>query len=139
MHIGSETPVVLDVAHNPDGMSATVTALLEAFAFDKVTFVIGILEDKDHVGIITELARVPCRLILTSPANARARSLEELGAVADQLGLEHRAVGGIPAAIDAALEEAGEQELVCITGSHYVVGEARTHLLASRSSNEKGN
>lgn len=124
-------PVILDVAHNPDGLAALVASLSEAFAFDRVVFVVGILKDKDHQGMIAELTRVPGAIIFTEPRFARSASITELEAAAERLGCPSTSVPGVAAAVEAALEEAGEADLVCVTGSHYVVGEARGYLLPS--------
>ena len=121
-------PVVLDVAHNPDGASALVTALAETFAFERVVFVLGVLAGKDHAGILRELARLPVLLVLTEPPSPRALPAAELNAAAESLGLETTIAGSVPDAINTALEVALPNDLVCITGSHYVIGEARTHL-----------
>jgi dihydrofolate synthase/folylpolyglutamate synthase len=120
---------VLDVAHNPEGMSALITSLVEAFAFDSVTFVVGILGDKDHLGMFTELARVPCSIIATEPKTVRAVPVAELEADARAMGLECEAVEDVGRALEVARRRASDTELVCVTGSHYVVGEARTALL----------
>jgi dihydrofolate synthase/folylpolyglutamate synthase len=120
--------VVIDVAHNPDGMSALVSSLVEEFAFDRLVVVIGILGDKDYEGMLTELARVQGRLFLTEARSVRSVPPPELAAVAERLGLEHSTIGDVPGAVGAALAEAGATDLVCVTGSHYVVGEARSFL-----------
>ncbi|MGH2700393.1 MAG: bifunctional folylpolyglutamate synthase/dihydrofolate synthase [Actinomycetota bacterium] len=122
-------PVIIDVAHNPDGMSALVTSLLEAFAFDRAIFVVGILGDKDYRGMLTELARVPCSVIVTTPTNVRSVDIDELTAAAAELGLDCVAEPNVTTAVEDALAEASTGELVCVTGSHYVVGEARTSLV----------
>ncbi|MGH2756842.1 MAG: bifunctional folylpolyglutamate synthase/dihydrofolate synthase [Actinomycetota bacterium] len=122
-------PIILDVAHNPDGMSALVTSLLEAFAFDRVVFVVGILGDKDHRGMIAEMARVPARLILTQPRSVRSTSIDDLRASAKDLGLETEEIDDVADAVKHALADVAEGDLVCVTGSHYVVGEARPVLL----------
>lgn len=127
----ASVPVVLDVAHNPDGMSAMVTALLEAFAFDRVLFVVGILGDKDHRGMIAEMARVPCSLILTQPRSVRTIPVKELTEAATEFGLESEVVEDVAVAVKRAIASAGEGDLLCVTGSHYVVGEARPLLLPS--------
>jgi len=121
-------PVVLDVAHNPDGMSALVTGLTETFAFERVVFVFGVLRGKDHLGMLRELARVPCTIIATEPASGRALPVTDLSAAAEDLGLESTVSSSVAGAVAAALEMAGPSGLVCITGSHYVIGEARTQL-----------
>ncbi|MEA2487573.1 MAG: dihydrofolate synthase / folylpolyglutamate synthase [Actinomycetota bacterium] len=120
--------VVMDVAHNPDGVSALVSALIETFAFKRATFVVGILGDKDYLGMLTELARVPCRLILTQPRNVRSVPVQELVDSAQQIGIEARVSDEVADAIKSAIEEAQPNDLVVITGSHYVVGEARDYL-----------
>lgn len=124
-------PVVLDVAHNPEGVAALVASLSEAFAFENAIFVIGILQDKDHKGMIAELTRIPSKVVFTEPHFARAASTQELKQAAEELGCPSTSVKSVPAAIEAALSAAGENDLVCVTGSHYVVGEARSHLLPS--------
>lgn len=124
-------PTVLDVAHNPDGISALVFSLSEAFAFERVVFVIGILRDKDFKGMIAELTRIPSAIIFTQPRFARSASVEELEAAADELGSPVATAPSVAEALELALSEAGERDLICVTGSHYVVGEARGHLLRS--------
>jgi dihydrofolate synthase/folylpolyglutamate synthase len=120
-----EAPVVLDVAHNPEGMSAFVTSLVEAFAFERAVVVLGILADKDYRGMIAELARIPCTLVLTEPRSVRAAPANELTDAAADFGLEAAIVDGVSDAVKAAREEAGAGDIVVVTGSHYVVGEAR--------------
>lgn len=124
----SSAPVVLDVAHNPASISALVGSLIEAFAFDRVVFVVGILEDKDHKGMLTELSRVPATLVFTEAKSARARSADELAGLSEALGLTTEVARDVPAAVDAAMRLAEPGDLICITGSHYIVGEARTYL-----------
>lgn len=121
--------VLLDVAHNPDGMSALVSTIAESFNFGEGVFVLGILADKDYRGMLVEVARLSQRMVFTPAANVRSVVPEELLAVARELGIEDCTAAGSPAeAIEVARGMAGE-ELVCVTGSHYVVGEARAALL----------
>jgi dihydrofolate synthase / folylpolyglutamate synthase len=131
LHGDEAVPVIIDVAHNPDGMSALVSSLLEAFAFERAVFVLGILADKDYRGMLTELTRVPCSVIATRPSNVRSVDVDELAGVASELGLDCVAEPEVATAIEMALEDAHRAELVCITGSHYVVGEARERLVGA--------
>jgi dihydrofolate synthase/folylpolyglutamate synthase len=121
--------VVLDVAHNPEGMSALVQSLVSGFAFDRVVVVLGILSDKDHRGMLAELTRLPCSIIATEAKNVRSASSSELVAEAHELGLECESAGSVEEAVNRATTSTSDTELICITGSHYVVGEARTRLL----------
>ncbi len=124
-------PLVLDVAHNPDGVSALVVSLSEAFAFERVVFVVGILKDKDHRGMIAEMTRVPSAIIFTEPRFSRSAAVAALEATAAEIGCPSTSAPDVERALAAAFAEAGPNDLVCVTGSHYVVGEARGHLLPS--------
>ena len=121
--------VVLDVAHNPDGISALVGSLIETFAFESVRFVIGILGDKDYRAMLAELSRIPCSAIATQPQTVRSVPGPDLKVAAQEFGIQCQVVEDVKAAVDVAVDVAGREDLVCITGSHYVVGEARNALV----------
>jgi dihydrofolate synthase/folylpolyglutamate synthase len=129
--------IVLDVAHNPDGMSALVSALEETFAFDEVVFVVGVLADHDSRGILGEMARIPCSLVATRADSPRALGPGELRVVAEELGLSCTVAPGVAEAIGAALDQVQENGLVCVTGSHYLVGAARALLVPEPQSQEE--
>ena len=121
--------VLLDVAHNPDGMSALVASIAESFDFGDGVFVLGILADKDYRGMLAEAARLSPRMVFTRAANVRSVEPAELLATARDMGIEEcTTAAGAAEAIEIARQLADES-LVCVTGSHYVVGEARDHLL----------
>lgn len=122
--------VVLDVAHNPEGISALVGALAEAFAFDKVHFVLGILADKDYRGMLAELTRIPCSIIATEPKGMRGVSSHELMTSAREVGIDAEAIDDPLVAVERAIGRASRGELVCVTGSHYVVGDIRARVAA---------
>lgn len=129
LRTADDISVVLDVAHNPAGMSALVTSLIEGFAFEKVLVVFGALSDKDHVGMLTELARLPAHMLITKPDSPRALGMATIGEVVEGLGLTSERVEAVPAAVGRAVSLATSADLICITGSHYVVGEARSLLV----------
>jgi dihydrofolate synthase/folylpolyglutamate synthase len=121
--------VILDVAHNPDGASAFVGSLIEAFAFDRAVVVLGILGDKDYEGILREIARMPCTVIATQAKTVRSVLPVDLMRAARDIGVECEVVDDVASAVKRALEISSDGDIVCITGSHYVVGEARSFLI----------
>ncbi|HYI44472.1 MAG TPA: folylpolyglutamate synthase/dihydrofolate synthase family protein [Actinomycetota bacterium] len=122
--------VLFDVAHNPSGMSAFVTSIQEEFAPEEAIFVVGFLSDKDYKGMLREIARTPCRrLIATRPDSPRAVDPKEVQTFAEELEFECSVEENVAAALDAAVAQAEGQRLVSVTGSHYVVGEAREYWL----------
>ena len=126
-------PVVLDVAHNPDGISALVSALVEGFAFERIHFVIGVLADKDYVGMLTEFRRVPCTVYATAPSGVKPVPVEDIKAGAEALGVTVVVVPDAGAATRQAIASASAEDLVCVTGSHYVVGEVRGQVTGASS------
>ncbi|MGH7400079.1 MAG: bifunctional folylpolyglutamate synthase/dihydrofolate synthase, partial [Candidatus Rokuibacteriota bacterium] len=73
--------VILDGAHNPAGARALAASLRAYFPERPVTFVIGVLADKDAGGILAALRPLAARVILTAPANPRAAAPEALRAL----------------------------------------------------------
>lgn len=117
--------LVVDGAHNPAGVSALCRALAEDFSYRRLILVFGVLSDKDYGAMLKKIAPLAQRIILTRPASERAVPLSDLRA----RGLPYTA-GSIvredpKEALHEALRLAGEKDLVCITGSLYLVGEVR--------------
>ena len=69
-------------------------------------------------------------MIATAPATSRAIPAEDIARAAVSLDIDVVVVDGVRAAVDRALDEALVDDLILITGSLYVVGEARGSLVA---------
>ncbi|MEV4122710.1 folylpolyglutamate synthase/dihydrofolate synthase family protein [Micromonospora sp. NPDC049645] len=126
--------VLLDGAHNPHGMKATVTALQEEFAFSKLVAVIGVLADKDAESLLELLEPVVSHVVVTRNSSPRAMPTEELAALAAEIFGEERVDSAeeMPDAIELAVALAEEDvpgELsgvgVLVTGSVVTVADAR--------------
>ncbi|WP_018216640.1 bifunctional folylpolyglutamate synthase/dihydrofolate synthase [Salinispora vitiensis] len=126
--------VLLDGAHNPQGMAATVTALQEEFAFSKLVAVLGVLGDKDASSLLELLEPVVDQLVVTRNSSPRAMPTRELATLAvDVFGPDRVVVAEqMPDAIEAAVALA-EQDVpgelagvgVLVTGSVVTVADAR--------------
>ncbi|MFG1918824.1 bifunctional folylpolyglutamate synthase/dihydrofolate synthase [Micromonospora sp. NPDC048898] len=126
--------ILLDGAHNPHGMKATVTALQEEFAFSKLVAVIGVLADKDAEGLLELLEPVVDQVVVTCNSSPRAMPTEELAELAAEIFGEERVESAeeMPDAIELAVALAEENvpgELsgvgVLVTGSVVTVADAR--------------
>ncbi|MFH1866031.1 MAG: folylpolyglutamate synthase/dihydrofolate synthase family protein [Candidatus Eisenbacteria bacterium] len=126
--IDQRPTIVADVAHNPDAAQALMTSLPDVFDYDRLIAVVGIMGDKDVRGFLAAFHDRADLVILTRPASERAAEAEALSAIATELQLPHRVVPSAGAALQSALSEAGEGDLVLITGSHYTVGDILTSL-----------
>ena len=126
--IDQRPTIVADVAHNPDGAEALLSSLPNVFDYDRLIAVVGIMGDKDVRGFLSAFHDRADLVILTRPASERAADLETLDAVAEELELPHRVVPTAGAALESALSEDREGDLVLVTGSHYTVGDILTSL-----------
>ena len=128
--VGRHPLVVLDGAHNPAGAASAGWALKEDFAgAQRVIVVMGCLRGRDPGELLSALgperiaAVVACR-----PPSPRAQEPASVVEAAQALGLVAEESGTTIEAVDRALELAGHDDLVLVTGSLYVVGAARTAL-----------
>ena len=121
---------ILDVAHNPAGTWA-LRAGLHRLLGDKPlrTLIFSCLRDKP----VTEMAQIlfPLfeRVILAPIHTARAASMEDLLAAAESTGTAAFAVGSVGEAIQLAREDDPQTSVIVVSGSVYLVGEARTLIL----------
>lgn len=131
LELVSEQPdIILDGAHNPHAAQALAAALKEMKPdYERIVLVIGILSDKDCNGILSELAPLSEHIIATQPEYSRALNHSVLASAVEKYHGSVEAFGKLSEAIDAARTAAGERGLVLITGSLYLVGEARALLV----------
>jgi dihydrofolate synthase/folylpolyglutamate synthase len=127
--------VLLDSAHNPAGMAASVAALVEEFGFTRLVGVLAVAADKDVTGLLEELEPVLAELVVSPNSSPRSMSAGELADLAegvfgaDRVHLAARLDDAIDQALGLA-EETGEYQGagVLITGSVVTAGDARTLL-----------
>jgi dihydrofolate synthase / folylpolyglutamate synthase len=126
--------ILLDAAHNPHGMQATVTALTEEFAFRRLVGVFAAFADKDVAGVLELLEPVLDEIVVTRNSSPRSLSPEELGAAAEEIFGEDRVhvAADMPDAIEQAVVLAESDQNgalsgvgVIVTGSVVTVADAR--------------
>jgi dihydrofolate synthase / folylpolyglutamate synthase len=132
--------VIVDAAHNPHGMTATVAALEESFSFRRLVGVMAVLADKDVTGMLSLLEPVLDEIVVTENSSPRGMLADDLAALAvqvfgpDRVVVEPRLDDAIETAV--RLAEEGEEQMggsgVLVTGSVVTAGEARTLLGAGR-------
>jgi dihydrofolate synthase / folylpolyglutamate synthase len=126
--------ILLDAAHNPHGMAATVAALQEEFGFRRLVAVVAVLEDKDAAGLLELLEPVCAALVVTENSSTRVMPAARLGASAAEIfGQDRvRVAPALPDAVEVAVALA-EGDLdgglggvgVLITGSVFTAADAR--------------
>ncbi|NUT71041.1 folylpolyglutamate synthase/dihydrofolate synthase family protein [Pseudarthrobacter sp. C4D7] len=128
--------IIVDAAHNPDGIRASAAALQEAFTFTRLVPVVGVLKEKDAEEILRELREslgdVAVEYCFTQSNSPRAVPAADLAELAIDLGFGEDNVH-VAEKLDDALEWAVERAeanddlsgAVLVTGSITLVAEAR--------------
>ena len=123
--IRSSPIVVLDGAHSPASMEALCGTLRQSFRYDRVTFIVSLMRDKNLTAIGNIVSQTADFVIATQVLNnPRVMSAEEI-LDAWENTCEKISVCSTPEkAITRALSGASPTDLICITGSLYLVGQA---------------
>ena len=126
--------VVLDGAHNPAGAWVLRESLEKEFHYDRLVLVFGIMKDKDMKSILQTLAPLADHVILSKPHTERASSPDLLLKRLGGNGKKAEIIEELPLAIEKGLSLTRPEDLLCVTGSLYTVGEARDYLLSKGGS-----
>lgn len=124
-----ETPcVILDGAHNPES-AQKLGEYLKSLGIDrKIWLITGIMKDKEHSLTLQPLINICNRIITTRSTSQRSENPDVLKTFIKSISdMDAISIPDIPKAIDFALNSAAPSDIVCITGSLYVVGEAKAY------------
>ena len=116
--------LVVDGAHNPDSARKLRQSLERYFDFDRAILVIGVSSDKDISGIISELVPLFDKVIATHSIHPRAMPTASVVAELSRHGVEAQATEDVSIALPLALTLAEGEDLICVTGSLFVVAGA---------------
>ncbi|SON73378.1 bifunctional folylpolyglutamate synthase/dihydrofolate synthase [Latilactobacillus sakei] len=133
--LATEPLVVIDGAHNPDGIRQFVRSVQERYGGYDLTIVTGFLKDKAVAECLQLLTQLPARFILTTPINQDDRQLPvaELGALYTQItGQTAPEYPAIEAALKAASQPAtgNKPQVILVVGSFYLLKTVRQHFLS---------
>jgi dihydrofolate synthase / folylpolyglutamate synthase len=127
--------IIIDAAHNPAGMAATVTGIEESFTFSHLTGVFAASGDKDVPGILAELEPLLTDIVVTRNSSDRSLDPDQVAELAAEIFGEDRvhsaprlddAIEVAVALADEAVAESGPGSgAVLITGSVITAGDAR--------------
>lgn len=121
--------VVIDGAHNLEGARSLRRVLEEIFPGHGMVLVIGVLGDKEREKVVSELAPLARAVVVTRPNSPRAGNWRELAVEAGRYVSEVYLKESIAEALNQAVSLARPGEMVCITGSLYMIAEARELIL----------
>ncbi len=120
--------VVLDGAHNADGMKTVVESITSLFDFDRLIVIFGVMKDKAIKEMLQSLLGKTSVFIVTKPNLDRAASVEEITDIIYKLDSSIPVVltDSVAEAYDKSCEIATEHDLIFVTGSLFTVAEMLT-------------
>jgi dihydrofolate synthase/folylpolyglutamate synthase len=137
---GSGKPlVVADGAHNHESAQALAACLKTTFGARQCIFVLGVNNDKNISAIWKELGGLSKFLVTTKSLNPRSMNPEHIAELLSVFEEENPQVvvsQSVAEALEKALAMAKEDDLVCVTGSLYVVAEARNYFFGEQRASE---
>jgi dihydrofolate synthase/folylpolyglutamate synthase len=127
MEMLSQTPkVVVDGAHNAASLDAMLRAIGQHIPYDSMVIIFGCCADKDVPGMLERIAAGADKVIFTRVNNIRSADANELATrYVEQYGKMAQVAPTLQDALDIANRAVTKEDLICITGSFYLVGEAK--------------
>lgn len=113
---------VIDGAHNPAGAAVLSRSLANDFSYEKLILVVGVLMDKDYRAMLRILARQADVIIVTKPDSERALDPQMLSVTARCYTNNLYCIENVREALNKAFTLARDGDLICVTGSFYLVG-----------------
>jgi dihydrofolate synthase / folylpolyglutamate synthase len=134
MEILSHRPTILvDGAHNPAGAAVLCRAITTEFSYRRLILIFGVLQDKDYRAMLVRLLPLAATFVLTKPATPRAVPPACILPVTTSFRGEIIITETVEEAVQRAVAAAKPEDMICATGSLYVVGQVKQALAARES------
>lgn len=117
--------VVVDGGHNLAGIAALCRALQEDFTYRRLILVFGVLSDKNYTKMLKHIAPLAYMVIITRPETERAVPPRELEELAGSYCRQVKVIEQPRQALAKAMKVADKEDLICVTGSLYLVGDIK--------------
>ncbi len=121
---------IVDCAHNAYSAKRLAEALRAYFDFERAVLILGVSSDKDIRGMVAELAPLFPIVMVTSTHHPRALEPIRLAAEFSKRGIRAEVVENVASVVELALGKAKAGDLICATGSIFIVAEVMEYLLA---------
>jgi dihydrofolate synthase/folylpolyglutamate synthase len=119
---------IVDCAHNAYSAKRLAEALGAYFNFERAVLILGASSDKDIRGMVAELAPLFPIVMVTSTHHPRALEPVQLAAEFSKRGIRAEVAENVASAVELALARAKAGDLICATGSIFIVAEVMEYL-----------
>ena len=123
--ICEEPRILVDGAHNAASIDALMRAIGQHIAYDSMVVVFGCHKNKDVAGMVRRIKLGADKIIFTTTGSRRSAEPAELAAkYSEDSGKMAQVARNLDEAMRIALGAISREDLICITGSFYLVAEA---------------
>lgn len=126
----SQPRILVDGAHNPEAIGALMRCVGAHLPYDSMVCVFGCCQDKDIGAMLERVNLGADKVIFTrAQSNPRAADPKDLQkAFVERSGKMSQVADTLPEALELAARAVSREDLICVTGSFYLVGESIKHL-----------
>ncbi|HIJ53256.1 MAG TPA: bifunctional folylpolyglutamate synthase/dihydrofolate synthase [Planctomycetes bacterium] len=118
--------IMIDAAHNAASIRALIHAIGQNIPYDSMVVIFGCNRDKDVEGMLRQLQYGADKVIFTRSVSAKATSPEDLAEMYTEIcGKMYQTATSLGGALQLAKSAVGKEDLICITGSFYLIGQAK--------------
>jgi dihydrofolate synthase/folylpolyglutamate synthase len=118
--------IMIDGAHNAASIRALIHAIGQNIPYDSMVMIFGCNSDKDVKGMLNELRYGADKVIFTRSTSAKAMSPEDLAEMYTEMcGKMCQTATTLGEALQLAKSAVDKEDLICITGSFYLIGQAK--------------
>ncbi len=125
--ISQDPRILVDGAHNAASIQALIRAMGQHLHYDSMVMIFGCAADKDIDGMMAQISTGADKVIFTraatSPRAARPENLAD--AYLQRSGREAQVTDSLREALRIARSAVSREDIICVTGSFYLVGEAK--------------
>jgi len=130
--------VMIDAAHNAASIQVLMHAIGQNIPYDSMVVIFGCNKDKDVEGMLRQLQYGADKVIFTRSNSAKAMSPQDLTEIYTEIcGKMCQTAVSLGEALRLARSAITREDLICITGSFYLIGEAKTRFQAAQSLQNK--
>ncbi len=131
--------ILVDGAHNPDALGALMRCVGAHVPYDSMVCVFGCAQDKDVDALLDRVSLGADKVIFTrAGGNPRAADPDDLRRrFMERSGKMCQIAPTVGDALELAARAVSRDDLICVTGSFYLVGDAMKHLDGVRRSREE--
>jgi len=118
--------IIVDAAHNAASIRAVMQAIGQHIPYDSMVVIFACNADKDVAGMLQELQYGADKVIFTRNNSPRSMYPQDLADMYTEIcGKMCQTAMSLKQALQTAYSAVGREDLICITGSFYLIGQAK--------------